>query len=394
MAELKYSSYSKDIFTSTPKNSIKFFIEGRVGDEIVEQLIDSENYGTTGDEYEIQSLQRDIPIPSDRTFTVKYIMVPYKSLDGTDRKEYLSQAKALTFSYLISDATTVILDFDVNLSEESEVNGMFLYEVVGESGKIDASNLPYLKSTKLYDIFRDYDCDVPGAGVTFTPYYNFSFNNDDYNPIMNNYEGNRVSTIAELVETFEDNGVLVERVVSGTYAEMVDSFYSEQSNVLPRYVGCRKGFLDIFTGNKKEYVEKSIEIVQSSSISGSTGVGLEQPFASFTSFTGSIFPQETSIDALKDMSVSEMDFTILRFVPNCTVDSVDSENIKYISTTSLYSKESLPSEHDVIYTINFGSGSLNQRRVVNSTVYVKDSGKALYVNAIGVVTGSVSIRQE
>lgn len=251
--------------------------------------------------------------------------------------------------------------------------------------------------------FVGYECTIAdgGVNVTIAPTFRLSFENSDFNPVFNNVTGSVENTYARIVEVSRDINLTSSRKYYSKEkltvpANIPDSFYTSLQNISGRILGAKNGFGIPYIGSKGKYFNDMV--LQFSSSKGEV-LRRDAPFYSVQGFTGSVFPEGTTDEALRSISKSEMILENLVYtttaslqrregkdycleVPNLsyTVDSQDGTG----STTLL---SSLPR----VGTILYREGK-NMERLTKVIVYSPDLGAALTTDDYGVVSSISQIQ--
>lgn len=352
------------------------------GSSAIDYLLNENNYGQDGDTYllkELKSLQKsgDIAIPE--------LYVPYKDIYGKDRG---MQLKSCTLIELQAGSLDIILTID-NRRDFKE-KGIYLYTSVQDIRNVFS---PTITSKAICRDFVEYDSTIGPVKVSFQPFYDYTYDNEDANPLLSNVNSDRSGSIASILESFDNSGSVI--YFTGAFAEIADSFYTEQSNISPRYLGSKKGFSDTYIGRKYLYRSSSIEEFNDNN-AGKQWSKLEPAFGTYTSFSGSAYALGTSEKALRGMSVSEIDFEQFYFATTHSIVWRDGRDERecYISKANENPEtyqHTLPSLGDIVYRMSM-TGSLNQSRVTNSDVYSKDLGAKLVTDDLGIIKSIVPIR--
>lgn len=172
--------------------------------------------------------------------------------------------------------------------------------------------------------------------------------------------------------------VLVDQPVSGNFDVTVQkenaSIGLDMTGSLENFTGhvLTKGLLDIKSGVDGNLVE-----------------GHDRPFFTLQSFSGSIFPEDTTPEAVLNMNISDMTMESLGFTSGMALVKYSSGSFgevkeqEYIQNTL-----TLPQIGDIIYTSIEG-----KTRVVSSKLYCPDLNTLLTVNDRGTVVAGINLAQ-
>lgn len=186
-----------------------------------------------------------------------------------------------------------------------------------------------------------------------------------------------VTTPEESPFTGEISTIPVDQSVTGSFDATVqsDTFVNlDMTGSLENFTGhaLAKGLLNIESGADGNLVE-----------------GHDRPFFTLQSFSGSVFPEDATPEAVQNMNISDMTVENLGFTSGMALVRYSSGSFgkvkeqEYVQNTL-----TLPQVGDIIYTSNEGKA-----RVVSSKVYCPDLNALLTINDHGTVVAEVNLAQ-
>ena len=223
-------------------------------------------------------------------FTIKGISVQSNSGNGIDIDSALKGVETFRFDF---SGTQL----------EAPVNGR-----IKRAGYIYFSLLPTVTNTLPTDV------DVVGNTIErdsefiFIPYIQTNFNNNDYNPLMNNSEGSKTNVVAQVVDRTTDAIVPtnLDAILSGNAeaAEIQNCSYTKRAVISSRYLGSKTSAAGpVYSLNK----DNQTTFVINNTVSGSA------PATPFKFFEGSQHTADASTSTVKAISTSDRDILEVYF---------------------------------------------------------------------------------
>lgn len=167
----------------------------------------------------------------------------------------------------------------------------------------------------------------------------------------------------------EISTIPVNQQVSGSFSASIQS---------PTFL---KATLDGRLDNFKGHALVRGLVTPESGVKGNLVEGYDRPFFTFQRFSGSVFPADTTLDAVQNMNLSDMVLENLKFtsgmalLPYSTGSFGTVKEQEYVQNTL-----TLPKVGDIIYT-----SAKEIARVVSSKVYCSDLNALLTINDQGTV---------
>ena len=283
----------------------------------------------------------DTPVPP---FTLQGIAIPNISKEGVDISSALREIETLRFDFTEGQVTTTIIG-------KQKKKEYFYY-------LIDPINVNTYPSS----IGPGGETEYKDSEVVFVPYVQTSFNNNDYNPLINNSEGSKRNDTTQRVDrtTSQNKPTNLLAILQGTAepAEIQNCSYTKVGIIRGRYNGTKTTAAPTQTEfNKQRFTDLVV----------SRGIDGNEPALSFTTFKGSIHPVDaktTTVQALADRKVVDVYFK--------AETALSGSSITYIN---------FPQANSFIYTVDGN----NFKRVVNSKVFAVENEDTFVLNEDGQV---------
>jgi hypothetical protein len=287
------------------------------------------------------------PLPP---YEIQGLSVPDRSKEGINIAAALREVNALRLDFTEGQLS-------LRITGRRKKNGYFYYLV----DPISVNTYPTSFGPSSEPIVED-------SNFVFVPYVQSSFNNSDYNPLINNSVGSKVNSTTQVVDRFASQATPTNMTAilnqKAEPAEIQNDAYTKIGYVNSRYNGTKLTSARTVTEpNKHKFTDKTI----SGSVSGN------EPALGFRSIEGSIHPidsQNTTIRELSERELVDVYFnTILLFSPPSG------------STVSVWNYPNYPDNNNFLYT----SEGNKMNRVVNSKVYSTNNNTIYTVNEAGNV---------
>ena len=280
-------------------------------------------------------------------FVVQGVCIPYTSKQGTDITAILKQITSFTFNF---DGTQV----NASITGKQKRTGYFYYTVEDFSVNTLPSGVDPLGNPYQED-----------ESFIFIPYTTANFNNNDYNPLINNSEGSKRNVVAKQVDRNASQTIPtnLEAIIanSANPAELQNCSYTKIGIISSRYVGSKS------TGAGPSYElnkEKHTNFVLSNLIAGN------RPALAFKSFNSSIHNADADTTTIIGIQLADRELTEVYF------DSVK----EYTGSSVTY--PNFPSVGRYLYS----SEGNKLIRLVNSKIYSIDKGQVYTTDEFGQVT--------
>lgn len=279
-------------------------------------------------------------------FVLQGLTIPFTSQEGTNVAAAFKEVEEFKFQYPTGTVTAKITgrqkrsEYFYFTFEEVTVNS--LPTTIGGSGE-------YL---------------YPDSEFVFIPYTTLTFNNNDYNPLINNSEGSKVNSKTRKVDRFADAAVPtnIQAIISqsAAFAEIQNCSYTKIGLINGRYNGTKATPAGPITQYNKELFTSQ---VNSRAIPGNN------PAQSYKEFQGSKHTNDATTATIKAINQSDRDIIGVFFN---SVISGSHPNKTF---------PNFPSSGSFLYEEN------NNRlvRLVNSKVYSIDKGEVFTTNEFGGV---------
>lgn len=256
----------------------------------VEEFIESNPnlYGTNNvNLFYSSSVSASIP---QAPFTIKGISVQSNTGNGIDIDSALKGVETFRFDF----AGTQL---------EALVNGR-----IKRPGYIYFSLLPTVTNTLPTDVDIVGNTIERNSEFIFIPYVQTNFNNNDYNPLMNNSEGSKTNVVAQVVDRTTDAIVPtnLDAILSGNAeaAEIQNCSYTKRAVISSRYLGSKTSAAGpVYSLNK----DNQTTFVVNNTVSGSA------PATPFKFFEGSQHTADASTSTVKAISTSDREILEVYF---------------------------------------------------------------------------------
>lgn len=314
----------------------------------IEEFIDTrpQNYGVGNVNLLISSSVVDpgfdnTPIPP---YTLQGIAIPNFSKEGVDISSALREIVTLRFDFTEGQINTKV----IGKQKKKE----YFYYLID----------PVVVNTYPTQIGPGGETEYRDSEFVFVPYVQTSFNNNDYNPLINNSEGSKVNDVTKKVDrnTSQNEPTNLEAILNGTAqrAEVQNCSYTKVGLIRGRYNGTKTTAAPTQTEFNKQ---KFTDLVNSRFIYGN------EPALAFTKFKGSTHP--------KDAQTS----TISNLPDRKTIDIYFKSEL--IGPASARTYTNFPQLYSFVYTLDGN----NFIRVVNSKVFANEIEKTFTLNEDGQV---------
>lgn len=280
-------------------------------------------------------------------FTLQGLTLPFLSQEGIDSSAAYKEVNEIKFSYPTGTVTAVITG-----RQKRNQYFYFTFEPVV------VNQLPTSIDSGGNTIEED-------SEFVFVPYTTLTFNNNDYNPLINNSEGSKRNAKTRKVDRFADavNPTNIQAIISQSaeFAEIQNCSYTKIGLINSRYNGTKATPAGPITEyNKQLFVTR----VVSNTISGNS------PAQSYKGFQGSTHPSDADTTTIKAIAQSDRELKQVYF--NSVISGSHPNKIF----------PNFPSSGSYLYTED---GNILVR-LVNSKVYSIDKGQVFTTNELGGVT--------
>ena len=270
----------------------------------------------------------ETPIPP---YTIQGLTIPFDSKNSVNLFSALKEVEAIKFTFTTGQVTTQV-------TSRQKKNGYFFLR----TNPVVVNSLPPLNSFDEYEYIN--------SEFIFTPYFEQSFFNNDFNPLQNTSNDNSTSTTRQVVDRLSSQ-ILPTNLqaiinLTATPAQVNDSKYTNTGLVNARYVG---------------------------SVETDRNIPGNSPSLTVTSFKASIHPTDSDITTIKSIQLSDREVVEVYFDtklsgshPNKVFESFPSsgsfiltpENNRFtkIANAKVYSTD----KNKVYTTDNFGGVILVQ----------------------------------
>lgn len=280
-------------------------------------------------------------------FTIKGLSVQTQDSSGVDLTDVIKNITQLKFTFGGSQLTAVV--------SGRQRRSTYFYLTV------DPFNTNTLPTT----------VDVAGNVIeedsefVFIPYIQTSFNNNDYNPLINNATTNKSNVVAKKVDRdiSQGNPSNLTAILEGTAqaAELQNCSYTKLSSISSKYLGSKT------TSGGPVYVQNKdrlTNIISSSAIAGNS------PAQAFREFEGSIHSNDSDATTIKDITLSDREVVDIYF------------DAQLSGSHPNKAFPGFPSTSNYLYT----SEGNRLVRSVNTKIYSIDKGEVYVTNEFGQVT--------
>jgi len=223
-------------------------------------------------------------------FTIKGISIQSNTADGIDIDSALKGVETFRFDF---GGTQL----------EAPVNG-----------RIKRAGYIYFSLVNTVTNNLPTDIDIVGNTIeqnsefVFIPYVQTNFNNNDYNPLMNNSEGSKTNVVAQVVDRTTDAIVPTnfDAIITNNAepAEIQNCSYSKRAVISSRYLGSKTSAAGpVYSLNKKEQTT----FVINNTVSGSA------PATPFKFFEGSQHSADADTTTIQQISTSDREIIEVYF---------------------------------------------------------------------------------
>ena len=314
----------------------------------IEEFIETrpQNYGTGNVNLLLSSSVAnlgvdDTPIPP---FTIQGVAIPNISKEGVDISSALREIQTLRFDFTEGQVSTRIVG-------KQKKTGYFYYLVE----PIQVDTYPTQIGPGGETEFRD-------SEFVFVPYVQTSFNNNDYNPLINNSEGSKVNSVAKQVDrnSSQSNPTNLSAILNGSAAaaEIQNCSYTKVGLITGRYNGTKSTSAPTQTEFHKQ---RFTDLITSRGIEGN------EPALAFTTFKGSLH----SLDS-----------------PNNIITSVierKEQDLYFNSTLILSGSTFTYPNFPIVGSFVYKSDGNKKVRVVSQKIYGIEDGSIYTVTETGEV---------
>lgn len=278
-------------------------------------------------------------------FHLQGLTIPFTSQEGTNVAAAFKEVTEINFTYTTGTVTAKI----TGRQKRSEYFYFTFDEVV-------VNQLP----TELGGINT-----FENSEFVFVPYSTLEFNNNDYNPLMNNSEGSKRNAKVQKVDRFADavNPTNFDAILSQSaeFAEIQNCSYTKTGIINGKYNGSK------FTAAGSAYeLNKDFltSYVNNNSIAGNS------PAQSVKGFKGSIHSSDADTNTIKNINQSDREIVRIFF------------NSEISGSHPAKSFPSFPNSGSYIFTEQ-GNDLV---RTVGSKIFSIDKGEVFTTNELGGVT--------
>lgn len=269
----------------------------------------------------------DIPIPP---YTIQGLTVPFNSKNSKNVLSALKEVEAIRFQYTGGEKV-------VNVVSRQKKDGYFY---IGTQPLVIGA-IPDIDSLGEYVFYS--------AEFIFKPYFEISYFNNDYNPVINNTNESRTSYIRQVVDRVSSQAIPTNLTAvisqSAEPAQVQNDSYTRNSIIIGRYEGTKE-------------TDKNIP-------GNSPAVGL-------VSFKASEHPSDSDTSTIRNIQLSD------REIQNLYFDS----RISGSHPNKVF--QSFPNSGSFIY--KFDDQSNRYSKVSNTKIFSIEKNKVYTTNEYGGVT--------
>lgn len=285
----------------------------------------------------------DIPIAP---FVLQGLTIPFTSVEGTNVAAAFKEVTEIKFQYPTGTITA-----EITGRQKRNEYFYFTFEPVS------VNSLPSVIDSSGNTVYED-------SEFVFVPYTTLVFNNNDYNPLINNSEGSKRNAKVRKVDRFADavNPTNLQAIISQSaeFAEIQNCSYTKIGIINSKYNGTKA----TPAGPKSIYnKELFVSTVNAETIAGNS------PAQSYKGFEGSTHTSDANTTTIKAIAQSDRKLQQIYFN---SVVSGSHPNKTF---------PNFPSSGSYLYTED---GNLLVR-LVNSKVYSIDKGEVFTTNELGGV---------
>jgi hypothetical protein len=264
-------------------------------------------------------------------YQIEYIKISKTSGNGVNLEDYISSTNQIRIPSIIIDDSIVSIGgwtdgtyisltnnsenyIDLNVINITEYTNYYLLRVIQSNGyqfTITSQGTGFVDASTPAPITITSD---PNTQIVIEPFVPVGFYNSDCNPLINNYEFNRLSDWRQQVDYATDQNIPVnfQQIISGTAypASVQDSNYTSYQYSGIRYIGS-KNTTDNFN-NASTIVSREIENQTNTDLGNTTlglpSVNLNRTYFSYFNWAGGSSPEWGNIN--EDKTVYSIRFFI------------------------------------------------------------------------------------
>lgn len=278
-------------------------------------------------------------------FHLQGLTIPFTSQEGTNVAAAFKEVTEINFTYTTGTVTAKI----TGRQKRSEYFYFTFDEVV-------VNELP----TELGGVNT-----FENSEFVFVPYSTLEFNNNDYNPLMNNSEGSKRNAIAQKVDRFADavNPTNFDAILSQSaeYAEIQNCSYTKIGIINGKYNGSKNTAAGPAYQFNKDLLTS---FVNTNTVAGNS------PAQSFKEFEGSLHSSDANTSTIK--AINQSDRKLIKIFFNSEISG----------SHPTKSFPNFPNSGSFIFTEQ-GNDFI---RTVGSKIYSIDKGEVFTTNELGNVT--------
>ena len=261
-------------------------------------------------------------------YTVLGISLPDTAVNGVDLTSPLRNVESLRFNFGNKQIA-------VNITGKRRQQGYFYYLVD-----------PIVTNEYPTDVGPGGEPLVEDSHFVFVPYVQSSFNNSDYNPLINNSEGSKPNVVTQVVDRFasQNNPTNLEAILArkAEPAELQNCSYTKVGSKNQKYNGTKlTNSRTVTEYNKSKFTSKVV----------STGIKGNEPAMAFRSFEGSLHSLDVPDDPIRQLADREI------------------EEIYFQSTLVLLGNDLVYPNFPITGDILYKAVGNNKNRIVNQKVY-------------------------
>ena len=280
-------------------------------------------------------------------YTVLGISIPDTSKNGVPIGPALREVQSLRFDFGNEQVS-------VDITGKRKQNGYFYYLVQ-----------PILTDNYPTGVGPGGEPLVSGSAFVFVPYVQSSFNNSDYNPLINNSETSKVNAIAQVVDRFasQNNPTNLTAILhqQAEEAQLQNCSYTKVGSINAKYTGTKETNARTITQyNKQKFTDAVL----------ATGITGNEPALGFRSFQGSLH------------STDAPDATIREIAERKTID------VFFNTTLTTTGSELVYPNFPVAGNFLFSSEGNSMNRITNQKVYGIEDDVIYTLSETGQVGGT------
>ena len=286
----------------------------------------------------------DTPIPP---FILQGVTIPFVSQEGVDVTAALKEVDQFKFGFTSGSVTATI-------TGRQKKTEYFYYT-------FENLVLDYLPTT----IDAAGNNNYSDSEFVFIPYTTLAFNNNDYNPLINNSQGSKRNSRVRKVDRFSSQNIPTNltSIILNTaeLAELQNCSYTKRGLLNGRYNGTKTSAAGSLTVYNKQLLTTQIT---TKTIPGN------EPALSFRELKGSVHPNDSDIATIKAINQSDREVLTIYF------------NAELTGTHPNKSYPNFPSVGSYIYI----EDANRLIKVVNSKIYSIDKGTVYTTTELGAVS--------